>query len=416
MDSVLAFIGGVLVIVIGLAVSIGLHEFGHLYPAKKFGVAVDKFFIGFGKTLFSKKIGETEYGVKALPLGGFVSIQGVYVDTPDAKETPEGKRPFYALATWKKLVVMFGGPFMNLVLAVFFYAVLMIGIGLPQYVNTVAAVSPCVGEIGQTECSADDPVSPAAAAGLQAGDEIVAINGEPVNDWASTKTLIADSAGIPLSVDVRRDGEMMNLTVTPVAADRLVTDERGQVVSDASGESQVAEVGVVGVQPAVENVRSTPAAVFVAVGDNIAQVFTLILNLPQRMIDVTQAAFGTEERDANGPISVLGVGRAAGEIAAEDQLSTQSKVQLWLGILASLNVALLAFNLLPLVPLDGGHMAAALYEGGRRQFAKMRGKPEPGHVNSAKLMPITYAVIIVMGTMSVLLMYADIVKPVNLFG
>jgi Zn-dependent protease len=156
-------------------------------------------------------------------------------------------------------------------------------------------------------------------------------------------------------------------------------------------------------------------SVLPAVGDNIVAVANVILNLPQRLIDTAQAAFGPEERDPNGPMSVVGVGRVAGEIAAYEGVPIESKAASLIGIVASLNVMLFVFNLIPLLPLDGGHIAGALWEGIRRFFAKLFRRPDPGPVDIARLMPITFAVVIVIGAMSALLIYADIVKPISFF-
>lgn len=426
---------GVIIIVVGLALSIGLHELGHFLPAKRFGVKVSEFFVGFGKKLWSRQRGETEYGLKLIPLGGYVRMHGMYPDQAQqeaealelegddpeaakAQAAADDKRSFYRLATWKKLTVMFGGPFMNLLLAVVFYAILLVGFGTAQYTTKIGAVNECLvsATSESTECSSADPVAPGAAAGLRAGDVIVSIDGQQISDWTEIQAAFTSSPNDALPVTVERDGVTKSLTVTPMLTERYVLDESGQTQKDSSGAAVTEAVGMVGISPAVENVRQPIAAVLPAVADNVGQVFNMILHLPQRMIDIFNAAFGSEERDANGPISVLGVGRVAGEIASQDTIPVVAKAQAMIGLLASLNVALFVFNLIPLMPLDGGHMLAAIYEAARRQVARVRRKPDPGPVNAARLVPITYVVVAIFGGMSLLLIYADIVKPVNLFG
>ncbi len=155
-------------------------------------------------------------------------------------------------------------------------------------------------------------------------------------------------------------------------------------------------------------------AVLPAVGDNIGRVVHLIVNLPQRMVEIAQAAFGPEERDPNGPVSVVGVGRLAGEITSLNAIPLLERASALVGLVASLNVALFVFNLVPLLPLDGGHVAGAAFEGIRRFFAKLFRRPDPGPVDTAKFIPLTFAVVIVLGAMSALLIYADIVKPISI--
>jgi membrane-associated protease RseP (regulator of RpoE activity) len=432
-ETILPYTVGVLVIVVGLALSIGLHELGHFLPAKKFGVKVTEFFIGFGKRLWSRTKGETEYGIKLIPLGGYVRMTGMYPDQQklEAGRAKKGEpeievivdetddaRSFYRLKTWQKLTVMFGGPFMNLVLAFVFYAILLVGFGAPQITTAVASVNQCLisASEGRAECTPEDPLAPGAAAGIEPGDVIVGINGEPITDWTQIQTAFVSSPGVPLKVEVERSGELKTLTITPALTERYVFAENGDVEKTADGEPVTETVGMVGISPGTENVSQPITAVFVAVGDNIVQVVNLILNLPQRMVDIANAAFGSEERDVNGPISVVGVGRVAGEIASSDTIPVVSRAQAMIGILASLNVALFVFNLIPLMPLDGGHMIAAIYEAIRRRWAKIRRKPDPGPVNIARFVPVTYVVLAVLGSMSLLLIYADIVKPIQLFG
>lgn len=441
MDSVLPFILGVVVIVLGLAVSIALHEIGHLVPAKLFKVKVTQYMIGFGPTIWSRRRGETEYGVKAIPLGGYISMIGMFPpkngaqvhedstgffkglaqDARDASQesiTPgDEARAFYLLPVWKRIIIMFGGPFMNLVLAVLLFGVLLVGFGVPQTTTTVASVNECVlpATSERQTCEADDPAAPGAEAGVQPGDVITSIDGEQITSWEQSTAIIRSHPGDPLTVVVVRDGAEQTLTVTPALSERYVTDANGQVVEDENGDPVTTEVGFVGIGPTAARVQQPVTAVLPTVGENIAGVAGIIVNLPQRMVDVANAAFGPEERDPNGPISVVGVGRVAGEVAATDQLAMSDKVAGLIGILGSLNIALFVFNLIPLLPLDGGHIAGALWEAIRRGWAKLFKRPDPGPVDMAKLMPVTLAVVVVLGAMSALLIYADLVKPVQLF-
>jgi membrane-associated protease RseP (regulator of RpoE activity) len=439
-ESVLPFVIGVVIIVIGLAVSIGLHEIGHLVPAKLFGVKVTQYMIGFGPTVWSRRKGETEYGVKAIPLGGYIAMIGMFPPAKgqqvhedstgffrglvqDARDssmesiTPgDEERAFYRLPVWKRIVVMFGGPFMNLVLAVALFAVLLMGFGVTQPSTTVGSVSACAlpATSERQTCEPGDPAAPGAAAGIEPGDRIVSVDGQKITSWNESTAIIRDHAEEPIELVVVRDGKQVTLEVTPMLSERYATDEKGQVVTDASGDPVTVQAGFVGISPASETVQQPVTAVLPAVGEQITGVAGIIVNLPQRMVDVWNAAFGTEERDPNGPISVVGVGRVAGEIASLDEIPLASKAAGLLGILASLNIALFVFNLIPLLPLDGGHIAGALWEAIRRGFAKLFRRPDPGPVDLAKLMPLTFGVVVVLGAMSALLIYADIVKPVTL--
>lgn len=437
----LAFIVGVVIIVIGLAISIGLHEIGHLLPAKLFGVKVTQYMIGFGPTIWSRRKGETEYGVKAIPLGGYISMIGMFPPAKgeqakadstgffrglvqDARDSStesitagDEHRAFYLLPVWKRIIIMFGGPFMNLLLAFVFFGVLLMGFGVAQPSTTIGSVSECAlpATSERQTCEVGDPAAPGAAAGIEPGDRIVSIAGEPIESWNESTAIIRDHAGEPVALVVERGGETLDLEVTPMLSERYQLDDKGAVVTDAAGAPLTEEAGFVGIGTVIETVRQPITAVPAFVGENVAGVTGIILNLPQRMVDIAEAAFGPGERDPNGPMSIVGAGRVAGEVAATDQLEVVQKAAGLIGLLGSLNIALFVFNLIPLLPLDGGHIAGALWEAIRRGFAKLFRRPDPGPVDLAKLMPLTLAVVVVLGGMSALLIYADIVKPVQLF-
>jgi membrane-associated protease RseP (regulator of RpoE activity) len=327
-------------------------------------------------------------------------------------------RAFYHLPVYKRVIIMLGGPFMNLVIAFVLFSVLLMGFGQVQSTNTVASVSECVlaATSTQTTCAEGDLASPGAAAGILPGDTLVSFDGQPLNDWNETTAIIRESAGVPLAVVVLRDGAQMSLTITPVATERLEYTAEGVPILNADGTQAVSTVGFVGIGPKPDFVPQPITAVLPAMGANIAGVANVIANLPDRLGGVVDAAFGSGERAADGPISVVGVGRVAGEIASTDLMPVQSKVASLISVLASLNIALFVFNLIPLLPLDGGHIAGALWEAIRRGWAKIRRKVDPGPFDTAKLMPLTFVVFVLLMGMSALLIYADIVKPVNFLG
>ncbi|OAE01358.1 site-2 protease family protein [Arthrobacter sp. OY3WO11] len=443
MTPVLLFVLGVVFVAIGIAVSIALHEVGHLVPAKLFKVRVTKYMIGFGPTLWSRRKGETEYGVKAIPLGGFVSMIGMYPPNKDDgsvrpsstgmfqtlatearsmahEEVGPGdeKRVFYRLPVWKKVIVMLGGPAMNMVLGVLLTAVLLMGFGMATATTTISEVSKCQVAAGETvdPDSADCQPTPAAAAGLRPNDRITSFDGKAVTGWDQLTEWIRASAGREVGITVERDGAQVSTTVTPVLSARPVIGADGRQETDDAGTLRYQDVGFLGIGSQTELVAQPASSVLPMAGENIRQVAGVVFNLPARVVGVAKAAFSEEPRDPNGPISVVGVGRVAGEVAAMEEIPVQSRLAALIGLLAGLNFALAVFNLIPLLPLDGGHVAGALYEGARRRVAKLFGKPDPGAFDIAKLLPVTYVVAALLMGMSALLIYADIVKPVNLFG
>lgn len=442
MISVLLFIVGILLALIGLAASIALHEVGHLVPAKLFKVRVPQYMIGFGPTLWSKRIGETEYGLKAIPLGGYISMIGMFPpkhrgEAPrdggtgflntmieearsasnESIEPHEVDRTFYNLPVWKRLVIMAGGPLMNLVLAVILFLIVFSGFGIFQSTTTVDALAQCVvaqkqqDEVDASTCSTP---SPAVAAGMQPGDEIVAIDGRTVTGWPDVSATIAASAGVPLEITVLRGGAETTLTVTPAVNTVYQRDEfTNQILEDDAGNPLTKEVGFVGFYVTQERQQMPPAYALEFTGRYIGQVGQIIISMPERVVDMWNAGFMGAERDPNGPMSVVGVGRITGEVAAEQSIPVGDRAATIIMLLASLNVALGVMNLIPLPPLDGGHIAAAIVDGLRRMFAKLFRRPPPGYFDTAKLIPVTMVVSVLLMAMTALFVYVDLVNPVR---
>ncbi|MBW9093713.1 site-2 protease family protein [Microbacterium jejuense] len=429
--EILAFVVGVVLMVVGLAASIALHELGHLWPAKRFGVRVGQYMIGFGPTLWSRRRGETQYGFKAIPLGGYISMAGMYPPSPaatsrsgraaggffatmvqDARvandETLQGEddtRVFYRLPVYKRIIVMLGGPLMNFLFAVVLFAVLFTGIGLQTATTTIARLSECVPSTTSSECTASDPTAPAAEAGLEPGDTIVSIDGQPVADFDEASAIIRSSPGEQLAFVIERDGEQHTVQVTPATVESTVTS--------ADGSTATEEVGFVGIGPTVEYVKQPIWAGPEAAVQQVGAVAGIIWQLPAKVWNTAVDLVTGAERDPNGPLSIVGAGRLSGEVAAADA-PVLNRVAGFLQLLASLNIALFVFNLIPLLPLDGGHIAVALWEGIKRVWAKLFRRPPPKPVDATKLVPLTFIVVIALIAMGAVLVLADIFNPVTL--
>ena len=441
--ELMAYVVGLLVLLVGLLASIGLHELGHMVPAKRFGVRVSKYMVGFGPTLWSRTRGETEYGFKAIPLGGYVRLVGMYPSAEVVGARPGGgrfaevvqaareasaeeilpgeeHRAFYRLSTPKKVVVMLGGPTMNLVIAFVLLGIVLMGFGVPGGpTTTVSFVGQCVPAADaepDAPCTEADEPTPAAAAGLQPGDVLLSYGGSPVEEWADFQDAIRATDGTDIPLVVERDGRQVTLAITPVTTQRPVYDEDGEVVLDADGQVRTEPGRYLGVGPTAAIERQPVSAVVTTTGRAVWETGKIVATLPAQLVDVVQATLGLEDRDETSVVGVVGVGRFAGEIASIEApgFGTSERVASMLGLLASLNIALFVFNLIPLLPLDGGHVAGALWEGARRQLARVRGAASPAPADVARMMPLAYGVFIALAVMGLLLIYADIVRPVTI--
>ncbi|WP_281689467.1 M50 family metallopeptidase [Pseudonocardia thermophila] len=424
---------GIVLFFVGILLSVAWHELGHLVAAKKFGIKVPEFFVGFGRTIWSVRRGETEYGIKLVPLGGYIRMIGMIppakgegvlgrtkrtgpfqsliddVRSQSAAEVrPEdADRQFWTRAPWKRVVVMFAGPFMNLVLAVAIFTFSLMVIGLPTGTSTtVSAVSKCVVPATATtsECPPDAPLTPAAAAGFQAGDRIVAFQGRTYapDEWSQLQRDIRTASG-EVSVVVERDGRQIELRPT------LITTE----LPDLDDPEKIVEGSFLGLSPVTFYEPQSFGAVVDEIGGVLARTGEAIVGLPQRVPGLFGAVFLGEERDREGPVGVVGASRLGGEILDMD-LPVKAEISIFLRLLALVNISLFLFNLLPIPPLDGGQIFPALWEAARRRIAKLRGKPDPGPVDVAKLMPVSYVVALIFVAWSGLLFVADIINPVTL--
>jgi len=398
----LAFVLGVVIFVVALLVSVMLHEFGHFITAKRFGMRVTQFFVGFGRTLWSTFRGETEYGVKALPFGGYVRITGMTsMEEVDVAHEP---RSFRNRPGWQRIIVLAAGSFMHFVLALFLLFILAFGVGQTNNnTNIVSSIAACVPASVQALNSANPCAghnlghSPAELAGLKPGDKIVSIAGKPVTTWndlhAVLKTL---KAGVPLSMVVQRHGTDVTLTVT---------------LRDIPNRS----VPYLGVEPAVLYTRLGPLSAVSFAGtqfaDTLSSSASAIAKLPAALPDLF--AKNRANTAAGQVSSVYGVGQVTGDVVAAS-LPWQAKVSVVLYLIASLNIFVGAFNLLPLLPLDGGHLAVVTYERIRAWFARLRGRPDPGLVDIQRLVPASLVVFAVLVGLGALLLAADIFNPVHI--
>lgn len=412
-----------------IMLSIALHEVGHLVPAKIFGVKVTQYFVGFGPSLWSRKLGETEYGVKAIPLGGYVRLIGMYpperlsarpkgwltrlADQARSYEyeeiTPaDDGRLLYQKPVWQRVVVMLGGPAMNVALAFLIFFGINLFHGTYQPTLEVARVTDCVIPQGRepAECLESDPPTPAAAAGVQEGDMLVSFNGHELTGWSQMVDLIRLNRDRGATLVVERDGRAITLPTVNTVLNH---------VPDRLDPTKLVEAGFLGVAPTSQLTRTGPVGTVAQMWDMTRMSVVALASFPVRVYNVAADLVTGQPRDINSPISIVGASRVAGELGVAEEIPAADRVASWMSLLGSVNLFVALLNLVPLPPLDGGHIAAALYDGLRRAWARVRRRPTPAPADTAKLLPVVYAVggfLLIGGAVLIL---ADIVSPIQLF-
>ncbi|TDD30720.1 RIP metalloprotease [Actinomadura sp. KC06] len=398
----MAFLLGAVAFVVALLLSVMLHEGGHLVPAKRFGMKATQYFVGFGPTLWSTRRGETEYGVKAIPLGGFVKIVGY---TPLEEIDPADRpRAFYRQPAGRRAIVIVSGVVVNFVFAFLLLMAMAMTVGVPQsgtVTSTVEEVTPCVPAGMRAACEEGRPRSPAAAAGLRAGDRVVSFNGTPVSDWTElTKAIDKAKPGQTVQLVVQRPGNAQPTTL-PIS----LADVDGQPFVGMSAK-------VVG--GGYDRAGPLGATAFAAraTGRTVAGIGEVAVDLPSA---VPRLFSPDRESTPGGQVgSVVGATDVSGQIFASETSSARDKIALFLSLVVSVNIFLGALNVLPLLPLDGGHLAVVGYERARAAVNRIRGRPDPGTVDMTRLLPLTYLAVLVLVGLGVLLILADVFNPLQL--
>jgi membrane-associated protease RseP (regulator of RpoE activity) len=412
---------GVAAFALAILISVSLHELGHMITAKRFGMKVTKYFVGFGPTIFSFQRGETEYGLKAIPLGGFCKIVGMTPQDDDVAPADQS-RAMWRFPVWKRTVVMSAGSITHFLLALVatWFAAIFIGLPNPAIPADAAGqfksaamieVGQCVQVVvSQQQCTpgvGTDQVGPAAAAGLKTGDVITKVGNTPVDNYGQLTGAIRAAKPGPTPFEYTRNGQPGKATVKLVAAQRAPLDNPEGPVT------QVAVAGIGWTTNLPVTVKSNPVEAFGATGDFswtlVKGTFSALGRIPDKVPALWHSITGAE-RDPNTPISVVGASRLGGEAIAA------GLPQVFLMIFISLNVFIGIFNLLPLLPVDGGHIAIAWYERVRSWIYAWLHKPDPGRVDYYKLMPFTYAVILIGGAFTLLTITADVINPITIFA
>jgi membrane-associated protease RseP (regulator of RpoE activity) len=373
---------GIIAFTLALLTSVMFHELGHFLTARKFGMRVSEFFVGFGRRVWSITRGETEYGIKAIPAGGYCRIEGM---TPtDAMQAGEEHRAFVRASSLKKLIVLGAGSTAHFILGFLLIFSIFFTVGYTTLTPSIAQVS-------------DNSV--AQAAGFKAGDEILSINGNPVENWSVDAKQIANSQGKELRFEILRNGKKIIINAAPTYNEEAKRYILGVVTALGTERDGFLESG-----------SQAGRATWFLTKESVKSLIALPSKVPQ----LFRQTFMNEERDPNGLVGVVGAARVSGEAVGSDKLNGNERLTTFILLVASLNIFVGIFNLLPILPLDGGHMAVAIADEIRALFARLRKKPRPAPIDVNVLTPITGVVVILLGILTVLLVIADIINPVSL--
>jgi membrane-associated protease RseP (regulator of RpoE activity) len=375
---------GIIAFIVALLLSVMIHEFGHYITARRFGMRISEFFVGFGKRIWSTQRGETEFGIKAIPAGGYCRIDGMAPN--DVMPEGEEDRAFYKASSGRKLIVLGAGSFLHFVIGYILLFTLFAGVGTTQ-------VLPVIGEV-----IAD---SAAQSAGIKAGDEITAINGVKVARWFEDVEVIRQSQGSELVLTVDRDGTLIEV----VTAARLTE-------IDGSKRFVLGIINEVGLERSdlLTSVKNSGTVTKSFLTESVKSLIALPSKIPALWGQTVRG----EERDVNGLVGVVGVARVSGDAVSSDKLTVRERLATFILIIASLNIFVGIFNLLPILPLDGGHMAVAIADEIRALFARIRRRPRPAAMDVTVLTPVTMVVFVILASLTLLLLVADVINPVVL--